>query len=243
MLDGPQNEGVMKILRDAPDERLRTIKSAQNQGLARSLNRLADIATGIGYDFYARMDADDIALPRRFETEILYLMNHPDIDVVGSACLEIDTDGRELRRMSKPSSNSELKAGLAIRNPFVHPTVIMRGKIFEAGFRYPTDGHLVEDYGMWVSLQRAGFIFANLDEPTLWFRHDTSFLHRRRGLRHAWGELVVRARSLTIPGVSRIAGASIILATFLAKLLPTSLLGLIYKIHRNLYSQGDKNLA
>lgn len=235
MLDGPQDPGVMRCIEEARDDRIRLIASPQNCGLARSLNKLIDVAAPLGYDFYARMDADDVAVEGRFERQLSYFSENESVDVVGSACIEIDADGHELSCVRKPLGNSELRAGLPLRNPFIHPTVMFRRSVFEAGYRYPTDGYLIEDYGMWVLLQGAGFTFANLEEPLLWFRRDGGCLHRRRGFRHAWAELRVRARSLRIPGTVRISNLAWMSATFVSKLLPPPLLGVLYKVHRRLY--------
>jgi glycosyltransferase involved in cell wall biosynthesis len=243
MLDGPQGPGVMACAEEARDDRVRLVASPQNRGLAQSLNKLIDIAARFGYDFYARMDADDLALPERFEKQLRYFSEHESVDVVGTACIEIDAHGRELGCVRKPLGNSELRAGLPLRNPFIHPTVMFRRSVFEAGYRYPTDGYLVEDYSMWVMLQSAGFTFANLEQPTLWFRRDVGCLHRRRGFRHAWAELRVRARSLRIPGNFRCTHLGWMLATFVSKLLPAPLLGVVYNLHRRVcmnFSQPHK---
>ncbi|MGO9304693.1 MAG: hypothetical protein ACLP3R_13545 [Candidatus Korobacteraceae bacterium] len=82
--------------------------------VTKSLNELIDIAVPLGYDFYARMDADDIALPQRFEKQLRYFSEHEQVDVLGSACVEIDAHGRELGCLRKPLANSELRAGLPL---------------------------------------------------------------------------------------------------------------------------------
>ncbi len=233
MLDGPQDPGVICCIEEARDDRIRVVASSENHGLPRSLNKLIDIAVPLGYDFYARMDADDIALPQRFEKQLRYLSEHECVDVLGGACIEIDDEGREQDCVHKPLGNSELRAGLPLRNPFVHPTVMFRRRVFEAGYRYPTNLDFDEDYSMWVLLQSNGFMFGNLEEPLLWFRCGDSFARRRGGFRHAWVEFQVRARSLTIPGIFRCSHLGWMLATFVVKILPAPLLGVIYKLHRS----------
>jgi hypothetical protein len=125
-----------------------------------------------------------------------------------------------------------LRSGLPVRNPFIHPTVMIRSSVWEGGYRYPTKGHVGQDYDMWVLLQSAGFTFANLEEPLLWFRRGSGCLHRRRGFRRAWYELRVRVRSLRLPGAFRYTHLFWMAATFVSRLLPTPLLALVYMLHR-----------
>lgn len=54
------------------------------------LNDLLDICFKDGYEYIARMDADDISMQNRFEKQMTYLHAHPEIDVVGGAIEEID---------------------------------------------------------------------------------------------------------------------------------------------------------
>ena len=77
------------------DDRIRYFINEKNMGLVKSLNKALGYAKG---EFIARMDADDISLPNRFEKQIDYLNNHPDVDFMGARCINIDEDGVELYR-------------------------------------------------------------------------------------------------------------------------------------------------
>ena len=56
------------------------LTSRPNKGVPATLKELVNQARG---KFIARMDADDIALPERFEKQVNYLRAHPDCVVVG----------------------------------------------------------------------------------------------------------------------------------------------------------------
>ena len=47
-------------------------------------------------EFIARMDADDMALPERFEVQVAYLREHPEVVCLGSLVQCIDEAGRFL---------------------------------------------------------------------------------------------------------------------------------------------------
>ena len=56
-------------------EILLILRNKQNVGLTKSLNRgLQHVTT----DLVARMDTDDISVPKRFEMQVKYLQEHPD---------------------------------------------------------------------------------------------------------------------------------------------------------------------
>ena len=86
------------------------------------------------------MDADDIALPDRFEKQIAYLEAHPEVDMVGGAINEIDENGNDRGKTTRYPCESDLcRAFFAKRNPVAHPTVMFRRSFFEkAGWEYPT---------------------------------------------------------------------------------------------------------
>ena len=40
----------------------------------------------------ARMDSDDVCLPQRFERQMQFIADHPEIDVLGASISEFDSD-------------------------------------------------------------------------------------------------------------------------------------------------------
>ena len=65
----------------ASDPRIRVFRNEVNSGAAASSNRAISEARA---PIIAGMDADDISLPHRIETQLAMLRNHPEIAVVGS---------------------------------------------------------------------------------------------------------------------------------------------------------------
>ena len=90
-VDGPVGKDLEECLKKyEQDERITVEWFKENRGLAIVLNDLLDICFKKGYEYIARMDADDISTPKRIEKQMAYLLQHPEIDVVGGAIEEID---------------------------------------------------------------------------------------------------------------------------------------------------------
>lgn len=193
--DGPINPAVESFLSNLKDERIRIYKRKENKGLAQSLNDLLEIVKQNGYEFIARMDADDISELDRFEKQIGYLQSHPDIDVVGGAINEIDGCGNKRGKIVHyPCSVEECRAFFAKRNPVAHPAVMFRRGFFDkVGWAYPTDYVRNEDTRLWLEGYKHNCKIANLLDVVLNFRvTDDMFKNRRNGKDFAKSQLNLR---------------------------------------------------
>ena len=96
---------VANILNDYAlrDKRISVIHQ-KNCGLIASLNEGIRQARGL---YIARMDADDISLPQRFEHQVTYLQAYPHIALYGSAIEYIDGNNTVLSHFLYPTSNAE----------------------------------------------------------------------------------------------------------------------------------------
>lgn len=192
-IDGPVPEGIWRVIRSYKDERLKVIDNPVNKGLATALNIL--LSRCKEYSFIARMDADDIALPDRFEKQIAYLEAHPEVDMVGGAINEIDENGNDRGKTTRYPCESDLcRAFFAKRNPVAHPTVMFRRSFFEkAGWEYPTDYVRNEDTRLWHEGYKNGCVIANIPDVVLNFRMtDSMFKQRRNGRNFAKSQLKLR---------------------------------------------------
>jgi len=133
------------------------------------------------YEWVARMDSDDIAMPERFETQTSFLENHSEVDVLGSSILEFDSDTKmTIGERRLPSGHDEIIQYAKLRNPINHMTVIFRKSAIEsAGSYLPMSGF--EDYYLWARLLQKGFRFANLDEVLVEARAGDEMILRRHG--------------------------------------------------------------
>lgn len=193
--DGPVRKDVDEYLSGLMDERVKIQRRAENKGLAHSLNDLLAIVKPQGYEFIARMDADDISMPDRFEKQIAFLQQHPRIDCVGGAINEIDENGNDRGKITSfPCDSDKCRAFFVKRNPVAHPSVMFRQSFFEkAGWQYPTDFVRNEDTMLWYKGYLAGAQIANHPDVVLNFRMtDAMFTQRRSGKAFAKSQLAMR---------------------------------------------------
>ena len=177
--------------------RVRFFYSARQQGLAAGLNRLIEVVLQEScWDYLARMDADDMCLPGRFDMQRQFLDENTEVDILGGLCYEVDECCNHLRTKSLPLIHEEIISRLPKRNPINHPTVVMRRRVFESGIRYRANVGLVEDWQLWIDCAVSGFRFANLGEVVLRFRRGGDFFKKRGGLRLARAEWLVRLQAM-----------------------------------------------
>ena len=88
IVDDCSTDGTFEIIMGycKKDSRIKVYKNNRNIGLAESLNKAINYASGI---YIARMDADDISLPNRFDEQVKRLDSDSKLMVVGSAAYYI----------------------------------------------------------------------------------------------------------------------------------------------------------
>lgn len=182
-VDGPVNEELSSVLKSYDQlDKVKIIWFSENRGLAVVLNDLLDTCFYEGFNYIARMDADDISLPERIGKQVAYLESHPDIDVVGGAITEINRKG-ELRgkEIYYPSGPKECFEFFARRNPHAHPAVMFRKSFFDKlSSKYRPSYRQNQDTMLWFDGFKAGTKNANLQEVILKFRITNSFFKKRR---------------------------------------------------------------
>lgn len=148
------------------DHRIRVIENQECKlGLAESLNFGMKEARG---EYIARMDADDISLPKRLEKQVSYLDRHPDIAMCGTAMRGLYDDGHMDKRgyFTDPGS---IRFECMFGNPFGHPTVMWRKDVFLREELFYRDTPYSEDFELWKRVVEL-FPCANLKEYLLIYR-------------------------------------------------------------------------
>ena len=110
------------------DKRIKLITNQHHLGLTKSLNKaLRQINT----PYIARMDADDIALPARFQKQLQFLDTHPQIMLLGTAAYLINESGKQIGLKRHPSDHNHLRSQVLKYCPFIHPTWMFRRSILQ----------------------------------------------------------------------------------------------------------------
>lgn len=166
----------------------------ENRGLAIILNDLLDICFKDGYEYIARMDADDIAVPNRMQIQLEFLKNNPEIDVVGGAVSIIGENGDfQNQVIHYPATPEECRARFAKRNPLAHPAVIFRKSYFnKAGCKYRPEYRKNQDTLLWYDGLLKNVNMANVPDVVLNFRQTGDMFKNRRGKEQAKKQLESR---------------------------------------------------
>jgi len=165
IIDDGSTDKSLEIIKSYNDERMVLI-SRENRGLVASLNEGIEKAKGV---YIARMDADDISLETRFEEQVAFMEQNPNIGVCGTAIIGFGEDMEE-RVATYAALNSRLQTELLFSSIFAHPTVMMRKEILlKHNLKYEKESLHAEDFALWVSLAQYTK-FANLKEPLLKYR-------------------------------------------------------------------------
>jgi hypothetical protein len=114
------------------------------------------------------MDGDDICYPTRFEKQIEFLNNNPEVDILGTAAHIIDREGRKNGHLKWPSKNDNIKKAVWC-NPMIHPSVIFRLDKINAIGGYPEHPRR-QDYALWFRAVKAGLVFHNLPDFLIQYR-------------------------------------------------------------------------
>ncbi|GAB6103594.1 glycosyltransferase [Blautia glucerasea] len=134
------------------DSRIKWIINEENIGLTKSLNIALKIAKG---KYIARMDADDICLPERFEVQVKYMDEHPDVIVSGAYRRAFGNQDKD-EIWNLPETREEQQVQLFFFNCGVtHPTAMIRKSMLdEYGITYNEKYKKAQDYGLWVQCTR-----------------------------------------------------------------------------------------
>ena len=152
--DGSTNNSV-EYLKSLSDSRIRIIRNEKNIGITKSLNIGFREAKG---KYIARMDADDVSLPERFEKQFVFMENHPDVIVCGAKSIDL---GKEKTVVSTKIEDMEsYRVRLLFINPGPrHPTAFFNHeKLLQYHILYDEQLKYAQDYGMWVTISQHGRI-------------------------------------------------------------------------------------
>ena len=165
IVDDGSTDGTVAIIESYQDARIRLIRQ-EHEGIVVALNR--GVAESRA-DWIARMDADDIAYPQRFEKQLALVRANPEavlchthIRIIGEERY-VTPAGRFVR------SESLALLRLCYQTPIVHPTVMFRKDAFLACGGYLAEERHAEDYGLWGRLVLQGAV-VGCATPLLDFR-------------------------------------------------------------------------
>lgn len=184
MCDDCSNDSTLKIANNYKNKynNIHVVKNKENRGLAFSLNKCLEIASG---DYIARMDADDICFKDRFKIQVDFLNKNEEYHLVGSSMILFDEKGEKGIRYSKEIPTKEY---IIKNNPYAHPTIMMRKKIYEelGGYTVSDRTRKGQDLDLWFRFYSKGFKGYNIQQPLIKY-HESINDYKKRNIKSAIG--------------------------------------------------------
>lgn len=182
VVDGPVTEELNFVIKEYEQNPIfKIIRLKENVGLGNALKIAVESSS---YEIIARMDSDDISLPRRFEEQLEFFDKNPSLDIVGGDITEFLDDEENIIAFRRvPTSNSEIKQYMKTRCAFNHMTVMYkRSAVLNAG-NY-LDWFYNEDYYLWLRMMQNNCEFANTGTVLTNVRVGAAMYKRRGGIRY-----------------------------------------------------------
>lgn len=187
--DGPLShelENVISAYTENNPGLFKIVGFTENRGSGAARKLAVESST---YEIVTIMDSDDIAKPDRFETQIKFLQDNPEIDAVGSYVTEFEDNPQDIYAIRRvPLTHDDIVKYAKWRNPINQQTLMAKKNwILKAG-NYSNNYKLMQDYHLWVKMMLAGAKFANIPECLVNMRAGKSMI-KRRGMRVFYYEL------------------------------------------------------
>jgi glycosyltransferase involved in cell wall biosynthesis len=170
IVDDGSTDSSVKIVESYADPRIRLLRLSRTGDMIDAPNEGLALARG---EYIARMDADDVALPHRFEKQVARLDAHPEVGVLGTMVDVMDASGQstmnEVWHTELPVDPLMIRWRLCLEDPIVQPSIMMRRALFLAYGGYSHEDRHAEDYGLYLRYARHSAI-TSMDEILLRYR-------------------------------------------------------------------------
>lgn len=171
-LDDASTDKTLSILESLAldDGRVSVYKNERNLGLIETLNKGISLCKG---EFIARMDADDISLPRRFERQLSFLRK-TGADVCGCYYKEMTHNGRFFMWNQRFVHHKQaMKFVGMFESPLAHPAVIAKAEVFKDNpYELTESSYVNEDYHLWCRLMNLNKTFVQVPEFLFIYRNN-----------------------------------------------------------------------
>ncbi len=180
LLDGGEVDSSVPWL---SDRRVILRRTEERRGVAWQLD--AGVRA-VPAKFYARIDADDVSLPGRFQAQLNVLSQNASVVLVAGEASLMDEKGRALGPFGA-ATGDDVRKSLLARNRIVHSTVMFRATSYFAAGGYDPALRQMEDYHLWLRISLLGTV-RGLERQLVSYRlHDSQVSRAAK----PWGSHIV----------------------------------------------------
>lgn len=159
VVDDCSTDNTYSILQEIniSESRMKLYRNEQNSGIVKTLNYALSVCTG---EYIVRMDGDDLCDSMKFEKQLIFLLNNPEISLVGCNVFSINEEGKILNEVNLSNTLNCTKKILKYVSPVLHIWMCKR-EIYNVLEGYRELGGS-EDYDFLLRLDSLGYNFCNI---------------------------------------------------------------------------------
>lgn len=168
VVDDGSTDQTQEFLNSVKDKRLVSIK-IEHQGRSSARNQAILIARG---EYITFLDSDDIYYTNKIETQLKYLLSHPNLSVVYSAAdVFLDENVKNIVMRYSAECEGDVYRNIAcfFPNPICLPTVFIKRKVVEEIGLFDIQLDRFEDTDYWRRIAKS-FEFGAIKESTCLIR-------------------------------------------------------------------------
>jgi len=197
------------------DRRIRYIHNDLRTGLIAQRNQALNESKA---DWVAILDADDVAVPTRLETQWRFIQEKPQVSVLGSWIEIINENGESVGIRRYPQHHQDIARTMRRYNPIAQPAVFLHRNTALSVGGYQGEAY-VEDFHLWCRLLKQGCTFANIPDTLTRYRVHSGGATKTTHLRHVL-QNTIRIKRDNFGGEMNFADKARLIAERLLLLLP-----------------------
>lgn len=159
IMDDGSSDNTKEVVSSLHDSRICLLSDKKNLGVSYRLNQVIEFCNS---PYFARMDADDISYPDRFEKQLQFLQENPELDLVGSWILVFDQLISPIGKVRYPVNHKEICNKPYSRIKLAHPTFFGKTNWFKE-FNYDQNNLYAQDQDILLRSFKKS-TFANVPE-------------------------------------------------------------------------------
>ena len=182
---------------EVPGMCVEVLRMAKNGGIERALQAGIEALAARGFRYAARIDAGDLAAPKRLSKQRARMETEPALAALGTWTQVVNRAGEPLF-MLRPSADARaLRRTRLMRSPLVHPSVMLRVDAVLAVGNYRVQYPAAEDLDLFLRLMER-YECANLPELGLYYELNEGGISATKRRRQIVSTLRLQLRYLNV---------------------------------------------